>query len=113
MEILLPPLLVACGAFCVWLAVRIINRREHWAKWTLAAVVSLPVLYIASFGPACWLSPARHYPLFGQPQRVAPGIYRPLGLLIKHGPSPIADALIWYAEAGADHVLIPAGMATW
>jgi hypothetical protein len=54
MTIVLPALAVAFAGFCVWLAVRIFNRRERWAKWTLAAVVGLPVLYAASFGPACW-----------------------------------------------------------
>jgi hypothetical protein len=48
-------LAVACAAICVWLAVRIVNRKERWAKWSLAAVVGAPVLYIASLGPACWL----------------------------------------------------------
>jgi hypothetical protein len=47
---------VAYAAFCVWLSVRIVNRRERWAKWTLAVVVGLLVLYVASFGPACWFS---------------------------------------------------------
>ena|SRR5436190_4328290 len=42
-------------ALCVWLTVRIVNRRERWAKQTLAAVVVVPVLYVASFGPACWI----------------------------------------------------------
>lgn len=56
MTILLPIVGVAFAAICVWLAVRIVNRRERWAKWTLAAVVGLPVLYVASFGPACWLT---------------------------------------------------------
>jgi hypothetical protein len=45
----------AFAAFCVWLTVRIVNRHERWAKWTLAAVVAgLPVLYVLSFGAACW-----------------------------------------------------------
>src|SRR5262245_54617373 len=48
-------LTVASVAFCVWLTVRIVSRRERWAKWTLAAVACLPVLYLASFGPACWV----------------------------------------------------------
>jgi multisubunit Na+/H+ antiporter MnhE subunit len=30
---------VAFAALCVWLTVRIINRRERWAKWTLAAAL--------------------------------------------------------------------------
>jgi|GEM_PF-3443515 len=46
---------ITSAAFCVWLTVRIINRRERWAKWMLAAIVGMPVLYVASFGPAVWL----------------------------------------------------------
>src|SRR5882724_3715941 len=49
MSILLPALAIAFAAFCVWLTVRIVNRRERWAKWTLAAVVALA--YPASIGP--------------------------------------------------------------
>lgn len=51
---ILPALAVAFAALCIWLTVRIANRRERWAKWT-ALAVALPVLYIASFVPACWL----------------------------------------------------------
>ncbi|HEY3969257.1 MAG TPA: hypothetical protein VGM05_32195 [Planctomycetaceae bacterium] len=29
------------------------NRRERWAKWTLAGTLCLPVMYVAGFGPAC------------------------------------------------------------
>jgi hypothetical protein len=43
---------VAFAAICVWLGVRIYNRRERWAKRTLALLVGLPLLYVASFGPA-------------------------------------------------------------
>jgi uncharacterized membrane protein len=39
MSIVLPALAVAFGAFSVWLAVRIVNRRERWAKW-LAVVLA-------------------------------------------------------------------------
>ena len=56
MTIILPALAVAFAGFCVWLTVRIVNRRERWAKWRLVAVVGLPALYVASFGPACWVS---------------------------------------------------------
>ena len=105
------PIFAAFAAFCVWLTVRIVNRRERWATWTLATVVALPVFYVASFGPACWLSPTRRYPMFDHPQKVAPKIYQPLGLLIKHGPAPIADALKWYAAIGAEHILFSTGAA--
>jgi hypothetical protein len=46
---------VAIAAFCVWLAVRIFNRRERWAKWSLAVAIWLPLLYVLSFGPWCWI----------------------------------------------------------
>src|SRR5579872_2072519 len=55
MSIILTALAAAFAAFCVWLTVRIVNRRERWAKRTLAAVVGVPVLYVESFGPACGL----------------------------------------------------------
>ncbi|MBI3861954.1 MAG: hypothetical protein HY290_08655 [Planctomycetia bacterium] len=56
MNILLPALAVAFAAFCVWLTVRIVNRWERWAKWTLAGVVAISVLigYPLSIG-ACML----------------------------------------------------------
>lgn len=44
--------------FCIWLTVRIVNRRERWAKVTVAAIIATPLLYVASFGPACWFNHA-------------------------------------------------------
>jgi hypothetical protein len=60
MTILLPALAVAFAALCVWLGVRVYNRRDRWAKWTLAAVVVLPVLYIGSSGPMTMLAFRQH-----------------------------------------------------
>lgn len=40
----------------MWLAIRIVNRRERWAKRALAVLTCVPVLYVLSFGPACWLA---------------------------------------------------------
>ena len=56
MTIVLLLLALTFASYCVWLIVRIVKRRERWAKWTLAAVIGMPVLYVASFGPACWLT---------------------------------------------------------
>jgi hypothetical protein len=42
--ILIVMLAASYAAFCVWLTVRIINRKERWAKRSLAFVVVLPVL---------------------------------------------------------------------
>jgi hypothetical protein len=41
----------AFAASCIWLTVRIVNRRERWAKWTAVALVLAPVLYVVSSGP--------------------------------------------------------------
>jgi hypothetical protein len=51
---ILPRLGLVVAAFGVWLGVRIINRRERWAKRTALVIVVVPTLYVLSFGPACW-----------------------------------------------------------
>jgi hypothetical protein len=38
-EIIFVTMGAAYGAVCLWLAVRIIDSREAWAKWTLAGLV--------------------------------------------------------------------------
>jgi hypothetical protein len=35
---------VAFVAFCLWLTVRVVNRRERWAKWTLVAALVFAAL---------------------------------------------------------------------
>src|SRR5262245_7492771 len=88
MAIVLATLAVAFAAFCVWLTVRIANRKERWAKWTLAGVVGMPVLYVASFGPVCWIAKPYAVDHSGSTEprrftddRVAsvPAIYFPIG----------------------------------
>jgi len=66
---------------CIWLIVRIINRRERWAKWTLATVVVVPVLYVASFGPACWIVSRTDcgHAAFSE-------AYRPIACAVRKGP---------------------------
>ena len=96
MSILLPALAVAFAAFCVWLGVRIVNRRERWAKWALAGVVGVPVLYIASFGPAIRSATRSELPL-----ETVVRIYRPLFSLTSK--SDIArNAMNWYAGVWTD-----------
>ena len=48
--IVLPALAAAFGALCVWLTVRIVNRQERWAKWTLAGalIVGCLIAFVAS-----------------------------------------------------------------
>jgi hypothetical protein len=110
MTILLPALAVAFAAFCVWLGVRIVNRRERWAKWTLAAVIGLPVLYVASFGPACWWFSRSFRPTADwacqspTPIRIVPSIYSPVILTHMHMPPPLKHAIRWYATRGGEWV---------
>src|SRR6476646_6118419 len=81
---------VAFAAVCVWLCVRIVNRGERWAKWTLAATVGLPVLYVASFGPTCCLVDRGILPW----SILTTGLYRPCFELALWGPEP-ARRLAW------------------
>jgi hypothetical protein len=107
MTILLAALAITVSAFCVWLTVRTVNRRERWAKWTLAGLVGLPVLYIASFGPACWLTSNRYSvaggPLFG---RKVPRAFHPICIAERRCPKLLSSAIKWYATLGIGDSLL-------
>jgi hypothetical protein len=105
MSILLPTLAIAFAAFCVWLTVRIVNRRERWAKWTFAVLIGLPVLYVLSFGPWCWIL-SRCIRTDARGIRTAADLadplksalpYCPIFLLWWNGPKSIEAAIGWYA----------------
>jgi hypothetical protein len=101
MSMVLPVLAVAFAAFCVWLVVRIVNRGERWAKWTLATVIGLPVLYVASFGPACALVDRRMVP-----RSTLNTVFSPCLFLVTDAPEPLGNALsAWAAMCGGSHVL--------
>lgn len=86
MTILVPTLAVAFAALCVWLTVRIVNRKERWAKWALAAVVGLPVLYFLSFGLAI-------KGFYHKPRQVSYAtvvqVYRPILIMVGRSPSGV------------------------
>jgi hypothetical protein len=103
MAIVLSAVGASVAAFVVWLTVRIVNRRERWAKRTMAAIVGLPLMYVLRFGPACWIN-AR--------MEVGTGliwvVYQPLFRTMLHdGPRVIQQALRSFGELGApdDHYL--------
>jgi hypothetical protein len=105
---------MAIAAFCVWLGVRIVNRRERWAKRTLAGIVlGLPLLYVVSFGPACWWFHTIGWGGTGgyEQIRIAPKFYWPIGWTAKHSPMPIQHAIIWYARGGGEYIYIPINSA--
>ena len=96
MTIILPALAVAFAAFCVWLTMRTINRRERWAKWTLAAAVGVPALYVVSFGPACWISSQTLDRVDRIEAQTLNMIYQPILSLAWNGPSIVKGPARWY-----------------
>jgi hypothetical protein len=93
MSILLPALGVAFAAFCVWLRVRIVNRREPWAKRTLAVMLGVPLLYILSLGPACWLAD-----LDILPKRQIKSMFTPAVAIVNQFPMPIQRIVMDYVS---------------
>jgi len=117
MSIVFLTLGVAFAAFCVWLAVRIVNRRERWAKWTAAGLlVGLPLVYIGSFGLACWITASPR--IAGTPwiagtsdaPRIWMRVYYPIGALIHSTQSQDSRAVVrwitWGAQKGG-RVIVP------
>jgi hypothetical protein len=68
--------------------------RKKPLTWPWVAV-GLPILYIASFGPASWLASWGALPL--TPTAM---FYKPIFLAGKHGPSLLDDGFRWYSEIG-------------
>jgi hypothetical protein len=75
-EAILPALGVMFATVCVWLTVRIINRKERWAKRSLAVVIGLPALYVLSVGPMTRL--VIHYPVPASVRNAYRQVYAPL-----------------------------------
>lgn len=92
-------LAVTVVAFSLWLAVRILIRREKWAKRTGVILLVLLLGYPLSLGPACWNSSRLRWG-----NQFVSWIYRPLI------PEPVWYAkkqprllrvVNWYSELGA------------
>lgn len=90
---------VVLVAFGVWLAVRILNRRETWAKRTGVILLVLLLGYPLSLGPACWISSRIRWG-----NQIVSWIYRPLApereWWMKEEPL-LHRVIDWYSELGA------------
>jgi hypothetical protein len=96
------------------------DRKKPLWTWIVALVIGLPVLYVASFGPACWwLSSKCSTPPFSDAQE-ASVLYLPIGWIydcsVEGSPegSWLTTAIGWYATlfiSGEDGVLVPSGPA--
>ena len=122
MSIVVSTLGIAFAGFCVWLTVRIVNRRERWAKWTLATILpGLPLLYVLSFGPACWITRQddpnlRRFGGHQQPSQAMILYYCPLGNAMNNRGSLAGRALLWWATLGLEKgqwAVVPTGADRW
>jgi hypothetical protein len=80
-----------------------LKRRSR--RFWIAVVVLLPVLYVASFGPACWITSQIYIP--GEQIKINPGlvIYSPLAQALRSDPeSRFSSFLLWWMTLG-----IPSG----
>jgi len=82
------------------------ERRKAVWQWIAAIVIGLPVLYIASFGPACWLADRKWLP-----DTLPATIYRPLAVAIANSCSDrICDAMTDYGMWGSGKVGFPSAL---
>jgi len=106
MIFILPTLAVAFAAFCVWLTVRIINRKERWAKWTMAGlIVTFFVIYPLSYpwAQAAFIDAGMKAATRGEqlPQWIVEGgtkFYTPLGWAISIMPDFVLEPFRSYNE---------------
>jgi len=84
------------------------RKRPGWIFWTTVVVVAIPLLYVLSFGPACWW--------FSTPDNVwpcvhAPKMYWPIGRAYAHatGDERWCWAIRWYATLRHHFVMVPDG----
>jgi hypothetical protein len=109
MTILVPALAVAFVAVCVWLTVRVVNRRERRAKWTLAVLIGLPVVYVLSFGPVCWITTRPRLRDFPPQVHWATRIFWPVGRVLGDESQAMA-AIRWWSLLGVPDgyvILVP------
>jgi len=76
----------------LWLAAR--SRRF----WLIASIV-LPVLYVASFGPVCWLYHHIRAPEWAWTPLL--WAYAPLSWIAWNGPAALREPLTWYVDLWA------------
>ena len=69
------------------------RKKPSWPLWLAGIAFLLPVLYVVSFGPACWLTA-------GKPDPLIPRNYAPFGWAIMNAPEPVSIGLQKFALIG-------------
>ena len=70
------------------------NERKPLWPWIMALLVALPVLYVLSFGPACWLNERGFLGM-----NAVSSVYSPVLATAENGRLP--KIIEWYARLGA------------
>ena len=102
MTIILPALAAAFAAFCVWLTVRIVNRKERWAKLTALWLIVVLLTYPLSIGPVMKISrfPGIWVATYGPVHT----FYLPLRWVCEM--SGTVEILWWYAGLWVDDITL-------
>lgn len=88
------------------------RRKPGWAYWLTVALVASPMLYVASFGPACWIAARTGV----NESRLFTAPYTPLWWAINRRIAVVAPGLTLYAVVGLPHggkVMIPSQEGDW
>jgi hypothetical protein len=75
------------------------DRKKPGGSFWATVVLVVPLLYVASFGPACWMTARK---LGAEDRKAHPVMtaYFPLGYIGQHGPRALRDAIFRYAWIG-------------
>jgi hypothetical protein len=88
------------------------RKKPGWAFWAAVVLVALPVLYVLSFGPACWISSR-----LGHGGGLLPTIYRPLVATMRIGEEAkerqICAAYSWMVGRPERVPVVPEGRLAW
>ena len=88
---------IGLAAVSVWLTVRIVNRKERWAKRAaVALIVTVLVVYPLSFGLVHRLGSRGVLPWSAKP--VFEAIYSPALWALHSGPQWLRDSINWYID---------------
>jgi hypothetical protein len=74
------------------------DRKPLW-PWIASLLIGLPLLYVASFGPASWI--ASRTDDFGETPEILLTLYRPVEQVWRKGPEPVAIVINRYCYAFA------------
>ena len=78
------------------------ERNKALGQWTAALLIGMPVLYVASFGPACWYWSRHHEERPGhmRSSELFERAYLPIWWCASREPRLLAPIISWYATLG-------------